>query len=275
MQFWSTAEEAELRRLWVLHGGGFKKIATLMGRTRGSIDGKSRVLGLQFHGGRSVVLQPDHPAFVEGRTLFTSRVVAPDSNVLKSGDNQRKLGKVITKGKWKGFPVFSLTLEERKTCPVTCAVYGACYANNLGHAKRYQHGLALEEEIWRELWHLQHRYSNGFVVRLHVAGDFYSLAYIDLWEAALDFFPAMHVFGYTAWKCDTAIGRAVAKLRNDQWERFAVRTSGAKGGPRTEVFHAKPSRGVIACPAQSGKTATCSTCSLCWATTKAIGFKAH
>jgi hypothetical protein len=275
MTLWTAPEVETLRALWTVHGGGFKKIAKIMGRSRGSIDGKSRVLGLQFHGGRAVVLENDHPAIIEGRSLFPKRVVAPDGNVLKTGDNQRKLGRMIAKGKWKGFSVFSLSLEERATCPRTCLQWNSCYTNNMAHAKRYRHGIELEEQIWRELWALQHKHPAGFVIRLHVAGDFPSVAYVDLWAAALDHFPAMRVFGYCAWKYQTPIGKAVIQLRNKHWDRFAIRTSGGVKGPRTVVFQQKPPPGVIPCPAQSGKTASCSTCALCWATTKAIGFRAH
>lgn len=275
MPAWSEPEEAELRRLWDIHGGKFSKIGRDMGRSGGSISGKSRVMGLQFSGGRARVLEEGNPALTEARTIFPSRVIPPDQNVLKTGDNQRKLGKVITKGRWKGFPVFSLTLQERATCPTTCAMWRGCYANNMGHAKRYEHGPDLVQQIWRELAVLQVRYPGGFVVRLHVVGDFYSVAYVNSWEWALEEFPALHVFGYSAWTCDTAIGQAVAKIRNRQWDRFAVRTSGAKRGLRSVVFHAKPPPGVIPCPAQEGRTASCSTCALCWQTTKAIGFKAH
>lgn len=275
MPAWSEPEEAELRRLWDIHGGRFRRIADEMGRTRGSIDGKSRVLGLQFHGGRARVLEANNSAVLEARTIFPSRVISPDNSVLKSGDNQRKLGKIITKGRWKGFPVFSLTLEERATCPTTCLQWRSCYGNNSGHAKRYEHGSDLERQLWKELYFLQQKYPGGFVVRAHLLGDFYSVSYVDLWRAALDHFPAMCVFGYTAWTCDTAIGQAVAKIRNSHWDRFAVRTSGARRGLRTIVFQARAPKGVIPCPAQEGRTASCSTCGLCWQTKRPIGFKAH
>jgi hypothetical protein len=54
----------------------------------------------------SVVLGSDHPAIREGRTLFpsTRHYVEETGRVLKSGHNSRKIGKVVTKGKWRGFP---------------------------------------------------------------------------------------------------------------------------------------------------------------------------
>lgn len=69
------------------------------------------------HGPR-VRLVPTHPALVEGRTIFPSTVVAPADSprLLVSGTNQRKIGRIVSKGRWKGFPLYTLTLEERATC---------------------------------------------------------------------------------------------------------------------------------------------------------------
>lgn len=275
MEAWTDIEKAELRRLWDIYGGKCLRIGCEMGRSKGSISGMSRRLDLQFHGGRAVVLKDDHAAVTEGRSLFPSRVFPPTSNVLKSGDNQRKLGKEIEKGRWKGFPVFSLSLEERATCPTTCAMYRGCYGNNMVYAKRYEHGPDLEQQIITDLARLEIQHPRGFVVRLHLLGDFYSVAYVEFWAFMLETFPGLHIFGYTAWTWNTGIGQAVSKLRNSNWERFAVRTSGAKKGLRTIVFHAKAPKSVIPCPAQDGKTASCSTCGLCWQTKRAIGFRAH
>lgn len=281
MTAWSDADVAELERLWAIHGGSFRKIAAAMGRTRGSIDGKSRVLGLQFHGGRSRTLEPNDPALLGMRSSFTSRVLDPGAHVLKSGDNQRKLGRTVSKGAWAGMPMFSLTLEERATCPEDCALLAACYGNQMGHAKRYRHGPDLERQIERELADLQRAHPGGFVVRLHILGDFYSLDYVEFWRKALARHPALRVFGYTARQTDTAIGAAIGHLRAEHWDRFAVRTSGAtsdSGVPRTLVFDGDPPPGVIVCPAQTGKTKNCASCALCWspaARMRPIAFRAH
>lgn len=272
MTAWTATEEDTLRILWDEHGGGFRKIAKIMGRTRGSIDGKSRILGLQFHGGRSRTLSADDPAARNATTVFPKRIVSPDRNVLKSGDNQRKLGRIVQKGAWKGFPIFSLTLIERETCPSSCKQWLSCYMNNLGHAKRYEHGPALERELSIELAFLQRHHPRGFVVRLHIGGDFMSVAYVEFWREALALYPAMRCFGYTARQADDPIGAAINKLRDECWERFAIRTSGAGSGPRTAVFD--PGSGEkphgIVCVAQhnpAGKARACSSCALCWSPT--------
>jgi hypothetical protein len=254
----------ELERLWQEHGGGIKRIATAMGLTLGQISGRSRILGLQFHGGRARVLARDNQRAVEGQSVFRHRVVRPDLQVLKPGDNQRKLGSRVTKGDWRGMPIYSLTLEERATCPRSCKLWFSCYGNNMGMARRYQAGEALETRLFQELEMLQQRRPSGFVVRLHILGDFYSPAYVKFWAAAVTEFPALHIFGYTAWGPHTKIGRIIARVRDRHWERFAVRTSGASTGPRTVVV-SRETPGTIMCPAQNGKTKNCGSCGLCWA----------
>lgn len=283
---WTPEREDELRTFWREPGATIVSVAHKMGLTRGSVDGKSRVMGLQFHrpsggsGGRRVGI--GSPADVLGTTVFQNMIRHPDDNVLKSADNQRKIGRMIRKGKWKGFAVFSLTLEERKTCPRSCQEWLSCYGGNMGRSVRYEHGAALETEIWKELRYLQGKHPQGFAIRLHLLGDFYSVEYVRFWERALDKFPALHVFGYTArnWKAGNPdpIGVAVADLRDRCWDRFAVRTSGAHSGPRTKVIeHARDKGKSVICPAQTHER-TCSSCALCWDPAfknKSISFLRH
>lgn len=283
---WSGDEIKRLKILWEQYGGRVHRIAREMGRTPGSIAGKSRILGLQFHGGRATVLKAGDKRLVGMATVHTHMVRRPDGAVLKSGDNQRKLGPRITKGIWKGLPLYSLTLEERATCSDSCPLLAACYGNNMGRSIRYRHGEALEASLYRELTALQHRHPRGFVVRLHILGDFYEPRYVHFWAACLERFPALQVFGYTAWQPDTEIGSVIARIRDRYWDRFAIRTSGAKEGPRTMVIdpHATciPMRQErdhpIICPAQTGKTKNCGTCGLCWsaaAKDRPIAFLQH
>lgn len=122
-------------------------------------------------------LDATHPAAIEGRTMYPSRVVAPEDapRIFVSGHNSRKLGGVVQKGRWKGFPIFSLTLEERRSCPRSCSLWRECYGNSMQWPKRLRHGLELEILIERELQALAHRHPDGFVIRAHVLGDFYSV----------------------------------------------------------------------------------------------------
>ena len=274
---WTEERKDELRRLWVEERGSFSRIAQRMGVTRGTIDGASRRLRLQVPPGKPRVLAADHPAVVVGRTVFPEKWEWPiEASVLKSGDNTRKLGGAVAKGHWRGMPIFMLTLEERATCPRDCALWRSCYGNRMRNAVRYAHGDALENRLAAELAKLQRLFPFGFVVRLHLLGDFYSVGYVDFWAGALTAFPALRVFGYTAWQRGTPIGDRVADLRDRCWDRFAVRTSGASDGPRTVVIeHGDDPSPAIACPAQTGRTASCSSCALCWGSRRPIAFERH
>ncbi len=279
---WSPEEKARLETLWDETGGRITRIAKIMGKTKGQIAGKSRIMSLQFHGGRSRIVSLKSPQAQRGTSVFAGRVLPVTDGVtlLKNGDNQRKLGARVRKGAWKGMRIFSLTLEERATCPRTCKQWTNCYGNSMGLAKRYAHGPELEDRLVTELSWLQRRYKRGFVVRLHILGDFYSTRYVSLWRCALEAFPALRVFGYTARQPGTPIGDAIARIRDAHWDRFAVRTSGAAVGPRTEVVPDVlwKTETAILCPAQDGQTKNCGTCALCWAPAareRSIAFRQH
>lgn len=279
---WPDTDLAMLHRLWPV--STITKIAKIMGRSKGSISGQAMRSHLHFEA-KPKVLAHDHPAMTGARTIFTGSVRRPDQDigVLKPGAHQRKLGPRVLKGPWKGMPIYSLTLEERATCPDDCALLANCYGNHMGRSIRYRHGSELEGQIGLELVELQHKYPGGFVIRLHVLGDFYSLAYVQFWRRALATFPALRVFGYTARGRNDAIGREIAALRDQQWDRFAIRTSGAMRGPRTLVMESKDTELLknadrIICPAQTGATLCCATCALCWSGTvrnRPIAFLAH
>lgn len=222
-------------------------------------------------------LPPNHPAAVEGRSYFKkpARPHRDGEPLLKSGMNSRKIGAKVMKGPWSGMPIYTLTLEERATCPRSCEQWLTCYGNRMPWPHRHKHGPEMERQLEAELRRLQWKHPKGFVVRLHVLGDFYSLEYVRRWATWLDIFPALNVFGYTAWLPGTAIGDEIAALRDKRWDQFAVRTSGgAAGMPRTIVSD-KPEPGIITCPAETGQTQCCATCGLCWGTKRDILFLAH
>jgi hypothetical protein len=172
-------------------------------------------------------LAKDHPAVVEGRTLFRARVTHPDDapRIFVPGHNSRKIGGLVVKGRWAGMPIYTLTLEERRTCWTGCAHWSDCYANKMNWSRRLRHGAALEERIEEELGQLSREHWQGFVIRLHVLGDFPSVRYVRRWRSWLRKLPQLHVFGYTGWPGSTPIGAAVKALRTEQWDRFAIRTS--------------------------------------------------
>jgi hypothetical protein len=231
-------------------------------------------------GGRGVSLAPDHAASRAGRTIFPTTVNGIGhprlQRLLKSGHNSRKIGKVVTKGKWAGFPIFTLTLEERATCPRSCQAWQDCYGNNMPYAQRIAHGPEFERALWDELADKQRLHPGGFVVRLHVLGDFYSVDYAELWAEALEAYPALRVFGYTAHPPLSPIGEVITQLIGMHPGRFAMRFSGLDAATDGSVIVASAADTEhLVCPAQTGKTDCCATCALCWQTDRTIAFLKH
>lgn len=230
-------------------------------------------------------LAADHPAVLEGRTLFPTTVVDPrnSNRLLVSGGNSRKIGDRVTKGPWAGMPIYTLTLEERASCPSTCFHWQTCFGNGMPLARRHRHGQDLIDYLRAELRDLQNEYPEGFVVRLHVLGDFWSVDYVAAWAGFLRTFPALRVFGYTAHERGSEIGAALKRITDKQWDRFAIRFSSAMPKPQgaTTIFRKAEADNVpegIVCPMQTGKTDCCGTCGLCWseaAKDKTIVFMAH
>lgn len=273
MTVWTKERVDEMRRHWNA-GLSMGQIAKRMGTTRGSIDGASRRANLHFRPGVPMTLAPSHPAARAGHTIFPTRV-AHDTRPLKPGSYSRKLGAIVEKGAWRGMPIYTLALEERATCPRSCARWLDCYGNHMQAAKR-QSTLGLIGVLASQLGDLSRDHPGGFVVRLHVLGDFYSVEYVEQWARWLRHFPALRVFGYTAWRPATPIGKRIGELRDAHWDRFAIRTSAGNEEPRAIVVDAAEQAGdAILCPVQTGKTASCGTCSLCWSTRRDIAFLRH
>lgn len=226
----------------------------------------------------AIVLSALHPAHRTGRTMFPSRVFDPDevARLLKDGHQSRKIGKFVTKGKLRGFPIYTLTLEERATCPRSCLQWATCYGNSMQAAERIVAGPALEAALWDELSTLQTQHPGGFLVRLHVLGDFYSVRYAELWHEAFDAYPALHIFGYTARSPQSEIGQVICQMIGVWPERFHMRFSGWNGPRNGSVVidQGEPTEHVV-CPAQTGKTDCCATCAFCWHSDRTVAFLRH
>lgn len=230
-----------------------------------------------------VALSALHPAHRTGRSIFPSRIfdAIEVRRVLKDGHQSRKIGKVVTKGPRRGWPIFTLTLEERATCPRTCEAWAFCYGNSMHAAERIVAGPELETQLLQELHELQRHYPGGFMVRLHILGDFYSEDYVRFWTSALNRFPALHVFGFTARLPGTPIGDLLWALTEAQWDRVAIRFSGLNSPEKASVLQGDggpegvSSSGAIPCPAQTGATECCASCMLCISSTRSISFAKH
>ena len=227
----------------------------------------------------------ESPFIQEGRTKFSKAVKAPNQHILVSGHNNIKIGRDVRKGHLRGYWIYTLSLEERKTCPLSCQHWQNCYGNNVPFAKRVDHTHPdflpqLEAAVTKLCEHAAkpHTLPKGILVRLHALGDFYSPEYVGFWRRMLVKFPNLSLYGYTARNNEDDIGPAVFALRRDFKRRAMIRSSnGARHNMATVSIGAVescPSNAFI-CPEQTGKTLGCDTCGLCWGTEKNVAFLEH
>lgn len=226
----------------------------------------------------------ERPEVVAGQSRFwrkgiTDPLVAP--NVLVTGHSNAKIGRDVRVKRHRGYWIYTLSLEERATCPRTCHHWATCYGNHMPYANRFDHRdapalqAAIERDV-RKLLAVKGRV--GVLVRLHALGDFFSVEYVEFWAAMLRAFPRLAVYGYTARQPGTPIGDAIVAAREQAgFERFAVRHSdGGQAQDSTQsVRGVDEAVNAIVCPEQLGKTAACATCGLCWTTRRNIAFLEH
>ena len=211
-----------------------------------------------------------------GHTIYTKTIKVVEFypfKALKPVIN-KKLGKKVSKGMHKDRPIFTLTLEERATCPRTCGHWDDCYGNNMPFAHRISHGKGLTHKLYADLTEIQKKHEK-FLVRLHVLGDFYSVDYVQFWERCLDKFPGLAIWGYTHWHPGTDIGDEIKRIRTAQWDRFSVRFSDYTRDILSANSEEIAEKGVV-CPEQTGKAKSCADCGLCWSMKKQpVIFKTH
>jgi hypothetical protein len=229
-----------------------------------------------------------HPAIRNATTRYPATLRDPRAgeSVLKSGGDNMKIGAVVQKGRLSGAPIYTLTLEERATCPADCTMLRGCYGNRMHWARRWRAGAALEAALEWDLALLAAAHPRGFLVRLHVLGDFYSLDYVELWAAALRRHPSLNLFGFTHRDPSDPIGAALASLRDAEWPRFALRFSARAGARNAVVLDRIPETsvlpsGAVVCAEQwdalrgQGEERCCATCGFCWTADAAVAFVEH
>ena len=219
---------------------------------------ESRLQERQLHDKR-------HPT----RTRYPKSVKPPPkTGCFKPGRDNKKIGgPVVAKGKWKGLPIFTLTLEERTTCPPHCEQWNDCYGNNMPFGHRIDHRSPIfYEALTNELNTFDYLYTYGYVVRPHILGDFIDEEYVHWWGKQVLSRPALHGWGFTHHRSDSRIGRYIQDHIN--CDRFNIRFSDDPtliNSTRVEEDkNYQPQADEIVCPEQLGQTSTCSTCGLCW-----------
>lgn len=230
-----------------------------------------------FHqSGRKVAPMPEDAT----GTRFKGRVlrVADAGNLLVSGHNNMKLGRDVRKGKLRGYWIYTLSLEERATCPQSCFHWRDCYGNALHMNKRVDHtDPAFLPALADEIAGLCAR-KRGVLIRLHALGDFYSTSYVDFWREQLRQHPNLAIFGYTAHPWASTIGQRLELGAIEFDRRWMVRNSNGFS-PRMATVSIKAEAdcppNAFVCPEQTGKTRCCATCAACWSTTKNVAFLEH
>ena len=232
---------------------------------------------------RQLSLDTRHPALMAAKSLFHAKQVRrPDEmrSLLVSGHSNMKVGRDVRKGRLRGYWIYTLSLEERATCPRSCHHWSTCYGNNMPWAKRVDHTTddflpRLEREI-ADLLAVRGRI--GILVRLHALGDFYSVDYVRFWRMLLMRHKRLAVFGYTAREPDSDIGWTVRGLASDFRERAMIRFSNAAWPLMATVPITRPEQcppNAFVCPEQTGRTRACATCALCWGTRRNVAFLDH
>jgi len=155
-----------------------------------------------------------------------------------------------------------------------------CYGNHMPFARRWAAGEALEQAIPVELTKLAKKHPGGFVVRLHILGDFYSAKYVKLWGSMMARIPQLCVYGYTRREKDSAEGIHLRMIEDLHPGRWRIRWSERPGEMGTKVTDDVTARGKtpegIVCPAQTeGDEVCCGNCSLCWSQSAPIIFINH
>lgn len=112
----------------------------------------------------------------------------------------------------------------------------------------------------------------GSVVRLHVAGDFFSANYAKTWLRLVSDFEHLTFYGYTRAWTDPEIRRVLTKLRarpnvslwaSSDWTMRSPPTSWLEARVFPRIDDAR-SRGYVVCPEQLGMKPSCDICQLCW-----------
>lgn len=220
----------------------------------------------------------------EGRTKFSAAVKQPRDmpSLLVSGHSNVKIGRDVRKGHLRDYWIYTLSLEERKTCPHSCQHWQSCYGNNMPFAKRIDHtdpdflpSLAANIAL---LCRQAEKRGSGILIRLHALGDFYSTDYVEFWAHALDKHQNLALFGYTARTPNEPIGATVAAMNLYFGKRSMIRFSNGGYPSMSTVSIGSPEScppDAFICPEQSGKTRACATCGACWSTTKNVAFLEH
>lgn len=209
-------------------------------------------------------------------TRYPTTVRPPESTMLKPGANNKKLGAVVKTGPLTGAVMYSLSLEERKTCPRSCLLWNECYGNNMPFAHRYDHAHpSFQHHLARAVNEVCDTHKR-VLIRLHVLGDFFSTGYVAFWDDLLASRHELHLFGYTAHAQDSDIGGALHRMSVMYgWHRCAIRFSGLDAPHRAANADVNELADHFTCPEQLGRVKSCAACGACWNGDQSVRFIPH
>lgn len=216
----------------------------------------------------------------DGGTKFKRMLVhSNDALILSRGEQNKKLGTIVAKGRHKGLPMRAVTLEEGRTCPAECAIRTQCYGGGMPFAKRLSwQGETTGQAIADAIEH-----SQPALVRLHTLGDFPSLKYARRVLSAL-LKGGSAAFGFTHHAPETPTGADIREMARKHWDRFSIRTSYRHGtrapiAERSAVVISRPDQAAehdaVLCPEQQGQTPSCAECGFCWHSQRPVAFVLH
>ena len=203
-------------------------------------------------------------------------------SIIKESKN-KKLGKKVLKGNKKDFKMYTLTLVERSTCTDECEHYLTCYGNNMMYAIRFNpYNKNFLPRLESDLKTIANKPNNkkGFLLRLHVLGDFYNVDYVLFWKRMLKLYSNLHIYGYTRnhnngkYLDKRNIANEIIKLNTLFSTRFYIRFSNKLDIEESANSIELGKKG-ITCLAQIDEKKTCATCTLCWSSKKPINFITH
>jgi len=140
-----------------------------------------------------------------------------------------------------------------------------------------QDARALEEALRTDLGCLP----AGSVVRIHVAGDFFSKEYARAWRRVAREFDSLTIYAYTRAWTDRAIRRELDRMRALPNVRLWASSDSTMSVPPGDWLEARvfpaiaeaEDAGFVVCPEQLGRRASCEECQLCWRIPPDSGFR--
>lgn len=190
----------------------------------------------------------------------------------------------VSSGNQKIGKIGNYSLLPGITCPWLTKACEKCYAQKANRAYPSAHNSwsgntfkPIKERIQdvRE-WLWDHPRARHF--RIHVAGDFDSLAYVREWELLILEFPTVNFLAFTRCWQDTAMRKQFEKMNN--LPNCTIRASldqyvNHYDGPMKKAWMGDPIHGKALQCLNASHNRTCDKCLVCWGKKTDVYFPIH